>query len=90
MQLTLVFPSPNQHWDYIPGIIGRRSVAKFCLPSEKVLGFQLLSPETGRRRSLIHRKFRLRTITTLLNQLTNKQTDLTKAFVEIKRHNYET
>ena len=90
MQLTLHIPSPNQHWYYIPGIIGRRGAARFCFPSEKVLGFQLLSPETRRRRSLVHRKFRPRSNTTFQKQLTINQTDLTKAFVENKRHNYET
>ena len=38
----------------------------------------MLSPRTRRRRSLVHQKVRLRTNTTLLRHLTNKQIDLTK------------
>ena len=78
MQLTLHFPSLNQHWRAIHGIIGQRSVTNFYLPSGKIMGFQLLPTKVRRRRCLVHRKFRLRTNTTLLRQLTNKQIDLTK------------
>ena len=41
MQLTLHIPSPNQHWDAIHGIIGRRGAANVYLPSEKSHGFSI-------------------------------------------------
>ena len=60
------------------GFSGQKTATKFYFPSEKAMCFQLLSPRTRRRRYLVHQKFRLRTNTTLLRQLTNKQIDLTK------------
>ena len=92
MQLTLHILSLKPLWDAIHGFLGQRSATKkyLHLHPEKNLGFQLLSPKTRRRRSLVHRKFRPRTITTLLNELTKKQTDPTNVFVENKLRNYET
>ena len=58
LQLTLHFPSPNQHWDAIHRIIGQRSATKFYMLTEKIMGSQLFSPKTVRRRSLVRRNFR--------------------------------
>ena len=90
MQLPLHIPSPQHFWDAIHGFFRPEGATKFYSPSEKVRGFQLLSPRSRRRRCLVHRKFRPRINTTLLKHLTKKQTDLTNGFVENKCHNYET
>ena len=90
MQPTIHIPSPQHYWDAIHGFFRLKSATKFYFPSEKVMGFQLLSPRTCRRRYLVHQKIRPRINTTLLKHLTKKQTDLTNGFVENKCHNYET
>ena len=90
MQLPLHVLSPKQRWDAIQGIIRQRNATKTNLPSEKTMGFQLLSPKTRQRRSLFQQNFLPQTVTTLVKQLSDKQTDLPNGFVENKLQIHET
>ena len=92
MQLTLFFIFRRLSIIEMPymGFLGQKTATQYYFPSEKAMCFQLPSPRTRRRRCLVHQKIRPRINTTLLKQLTNNRTDLANAFVENKRHIYET
>ena len=88
MQLTLFIPSHHQHWDAINGILGERVQQINACPLKKKV-FSRFCLKLAAEYFFNLQKRRLRSITTLSMQPSNKRMDSTNAFVENEHQIWE-